>query len=59
MSHKQDKYSVIVALRIWQVHCFDLRKPSSLFLAFNIEPWAEYDALIIDLHIKIINAKSL
>lgn len=54
----QEKYSVMVVLRIWQVHCFDLRKPSCLFLPFYIEPWAEYDVLITDFHIKIIDAES-
>lgn len=54
---EQEKYNLIVVLRIWQVHFSDLIKPSCLSLAFNIEPWAEYDVLITDLHIKIINAE--
>lgn len=48
----------MVVLRIWLVYRFDLRKSCFLFLAFKIGSWAEYDALIIDLHIEIFNAES-
>jgi len=36
---------------------FNLIKPRCLFLAFNIAPCAEYDVLVVELLIKIINVK--